>query len=839
MKESDLSISKWGKYKLYFDRSPYGIFAIDDYGSYTDVNIAACQISGYSKEEILQMSIVDFLAPDAREEGLMCHQSLIETGMLNITLPCISKSGERLQVKINASVVEPGTNVYFCSDVSEYKRTQIFQQLSTRLLYMINETDEGAKLLDRTLKIIKETLDTDAAAIRIEQDGDYPYLFHYGFIDDFIKKENAIVGRESCPICMAEGKDCLECICGRVIRGIDTETLYTTPQGTFWTSDLGSMSDEDFRFLDVHSPHLTCPGLGFQSEAWVPLRFHGQIIGLLQLADHRRGLFNKESISYLERIGEYLGIAISRKLADETVRQSEDNFRLIFDAAPVPLILSSYESGEVIHFNRAACLISGVEEGKAKDKTVFDYYTNLDDRKIIHDMLDTAGKIEDVEINTTFADGRSITLLFSARLVKYQDQDCVLSGFADISLRKSMEDELVRAKEQAEAANEAKNYFLANISHEIRTPMSAVVGAADFLKSSLESGELREMACMIQDSGNTLLEIINDILDFSKIEAGEMRIEENDFSLEQLVSSIISIIKVSTARKGLMLGYTIDSDVPDSLHGDWLRIQQILFNLLGNSVKFTESGSIHLRIEKYNRNMLMETSAKELLFTVSDSGIGLDEGMQEILFRPFTQADVTTTRKYGGTGLGLAISKKLVEMMGGIISYRMREEGGTDFYFILPLKEGNCIHKESIHKNNNDGKYFFSGREKILVAEDNTVLQKLIAKQLERVNIKADIASNGEIALELFRQNRYDLIFLDCQMPVMDGYETVDQIRRLERNSNKKTVVIALTAHAMQGDREKCQTAGMDDYLVKPLDIDMLRSVLTKWLPETKTDVEE
>lgn len=839
MKESDLSISKWGKYELYFDHSPYGIFAIDDYGRYIDVNIAACQLSGYSRDEMLQMFIVDFLAPEAREEGLMFQQSLAETGKLGITLPFISKGGDRLQLKINASMVEPGTYVYFCSDVSEYKRIQIFQQLSNRLLYMINETDEGEELLDRTLKIIKETLGVDAAAIRIEQDGDYPYMFHYGFLEDFIKKENAIVGRENCPICMDEGKECLECICGRVIRGIDTETSCTTLQGTFWTSDLGGMSDEDFHFLDVHSPHLTCPGLGFKSEAWVPLRYHGQIIGLLQLADHRKGLFDKESISYLERIGEYLGIAISRKLADETVRQSEDNFRLIFDAAPVPLILSSYESGEIIHFNRAACIISGVEEGKAKDRVVLDYYTNANDRKIIHDMLDATGKIEDVEINTTFADGRSLTLLFSARLVRYQDQNCVLSGFADISIRKSMEDELVRAKEQAEAANEAKNYFLANISHEIRTPMSAVVGAADFLKRSLESGELKEMACMIQDSGNTLLEIINEILDFSKIEAGEMRIEENDFSLEQLVSSIISIIKVNTSRKGLSLGYTIDFDVPDCLHGDWLRIQQILFNLLGNSVKFTERGSIHLRIEKYNRNMLRETSTNELLFTVSDSGIGLDEGMQEILFRPFTQADVTTTRKYGGTGLGLAISKKLVELMGGIISYRMRAEGGTDFYFILPLKEGNCINNEIIHQNNNDGKCIFSGRERILVAEDNTVLQKLIAKQLERVNVKADIACNGEAALELFRQNKYDLIFLDCQMPVMDGYETVEQIRWLERNSNKKTVVIALTAHATQGDRDKCQMAGMDDYLAKPLDMDMLRSVLTKWLPETKTDMEE
>ena len=383
----------------------------------------------------------------------------------------------------------------------------------------------------------------------------------------------------------------------------------------------------------------------------------------------------------------------------------------------------------------------------------------------------------------------------------------------EIAERKKTEIKLIKTKEEAEAATFSKSLFLAKMSHEIRTPMNGIIGTIDILKDTILTGEQKDFLDIIDVSANNLLSIINDILDISKIEAGKVELENKNFNLYIIVDEIIKLLSFKASEKSLIIHKNISQEVPEFVIGDFVRLKQIIINLMNNAIKFTKKGSITLEIEKTKQ----VNNKIHLLFRIIDTGTGISEEGQKRLFQEFSQADISITRKYGGTGLGLIISKKLSKLMDGEIGVESKIGTGSTFWFTVVLETGSEIKKESEKKPMKE-KQEISKKLSILVAEDNVINQKVAMINLKQLGHNVEIAVNGKMAVDMYNKNKYDLILMDIQMPVLDGIEATKEIRKIEKENNvsDKIKIVAITANAMKEDKNKCLSAGMDDYITKP-----------------------
>lgn len=405
----------------------------------------------------------------------------------------------------------------------------------------------------------------------------------------------------------------------------------------------------------------------------------------------------------------------------------------------------------------------------------------------------------------------------------YYQKDLLLQ---EIEVRKKTEIELCEAKEVAESANKEKSGFMANMSHEIRNPLNAIIGLSNSLARSDLNEQAKEIINYIKISSNHLLNIVNDILDFSKIEANKVELCNNNFEVRKLVSELYSSFKTSAASRNLHLSYNIESDIPIYLQGDDIKFRQIIINLVGNAIKFTEKGSVSISL-KCDKN---ENEKVFILTEVSDTGIGIKEKDFERLFQSFTQLDNSSTKKYSGTGLGLAIVKRYTDLMGGTVIFSSEFGKGSAFAIRMPF---NLPDKVITTPQQIDASLDLPKTKlKILLAEDDGINQFYLKGFLTGKGFLVDTACNGMQALEKFNINQYDLILMDGQMPSMDGFETTRRIRKREKENltNSHIPIIALSGYALSGDKDKFLDSGMDDYISKPIDETILINLFQKYL---------
>ena len=408
-----------------------------------------------------------------------------------------------------------------------------------------------------------------------------------------------------------------------------------------------------------------------------------------------------------------------------------------------------------------------------------------------------------------------------------QGQPYAVCGIAtDITARKQMEEQLRTAVAAADAANRAKSDFLSTMSHEIRTPMNGVLGMAELLMEMPLSADAKSHASAIRNSGRALLGIINDILDFSKIEAGKIELEEVDFSLHELLKHLTDFFAPSTMERGIAFHTTFSAGLPSHVRGDPTRLRQVLTNLLSNAIKFTQEGGVALRVQCGRAG---GGEAAPMVFRIQDTGVGIHPESFAKLFKSFEQADSSTTRRFGGTGLGLAISRRLVTLMRGTIEVESTPGQGSLFTVTLPLphSDPHLLSRAPTLARLQGAQALPPGMH-LLIVEDDATNRAVLHGMLKQHDMRFDFAENGLLALEKLWARRYDLVFMDCQMPELDGFATCQAFRKQEQG--RRTPVVALTAYALKGDRERCLEAGMDDYLTKPIDRQRLVATLVRWL---------
>jgi PAS domain S-box-containing protein len=522
-------------------------------------------------------------------------------------------------------------------------------------------------------------------------------------------------------------------------------------------------------------------------------------------------------------------------LSDVTDRKgAEEAYHTLVEQSLQGLVI--LQEGRIVFANRAIGQMwgSSPQELLALSEKEVHALVYPDDRAAVwrryRDRLKGGRLPEHYEFRGIRKDGTVNWLEVYSKLIDYQGEPAVQATFIDITDRKAVEEALRQAKVAAETATRTKSEFLASMSHEIRTPLNAVVGVTGLLQETPLGQEQREYVETIRSSGEAVLSIMNDILDLSKIESERMELESLPLELQSSIKASIAIVSSFAHEKGLKLSQKMDKDVPGTILGDSMHLKQILVNLLNNAVKFTDRGEVTLHISSEK----LEGGRYRIHFAVNDTGMGIPPEKMSSLFQPFSQADASIARRYGGTGLGLAISKRLVELMGGKIWAESWPGRGSTFHFTI-LSEASAAKPlpaaaeagSALPSRAGTASGPSQGRPlSILLAEDNIMSKKIILQILKKIGYSADVASNGQEVLAALERHPYDVILMDVQMPKMDGIEAARRIRERWSNGPK---IVAITAHALQGDKERCLAAGMDDFISKPVKLEKLRAMLASY----------
>ncbi|MBI1836808.1 MAG: response regulator [Flavobacteriia bacterium] len=546
-----------------------------------------------------------------------------------------------------------------------------------------------------------------------------------------------------------------------------------------------------------------------------PVGNNGVLLGVLEFFSNQIEKSDEDLVNSLVVINDQIHQFILKKQSDWVIKENERRYRQIVEQAS-DIIYRMSDDGIIEFMNPIAYrLFKGVETDFIGQH--FSILIHKDFQKSVmkhfRDQLINNRKVSYVEFIAKSIDHDEFWMGLKSTLIFENGK---VAGFQmvgrDVTERKQHEDQLIKEKEIAENAKIVKEQFLANMSHEIRTPMNAIIGMTELLTNTTLNVEQKDCFNAIKISAENLLSIINDILDFSKIESGKIVFENAPFNLKETVEGVLKIFTYSTKKEVELLA-KIDENLPIGLMGDSHRLRQVLINLMSNSIKFTEKGRIEINVhllEKRDDNY-------KIGFKVIDTGIGIPKEKTDQIFESFTQATNETTRKYGGTGLGLTIVKQLVELQGGTVFVESEEGVGTCFTIILTMKKTE-EEKNEKSENTKNGLDEFSELKnlKVLLAEDNSMNQLLAKKVFKKWECILDIADNGKIAIEKLINNEYDIVLMDMQMPVMDGYDATVFIRNNLAVPKSNIPIIALTAHALEGEKNKCLSLGMNDFVTKP-----------------------
>jgi len=518
-------------------------------------------------------------------------------------------------------------------------------------------------------------------------------------------------------------------------------------------------------------------------------------------------------------------------LAETARRETRRELETIFSASLIGILL--VRNGRVVNVNERMAEIIGYSTGEILQGDLEMFFP---DRKSFRYFVRTYGRqlagrdLEQIEYTLKKKDGSLVPCTLSGKAIESTDLSFgVVWVVQDISRYKAVEKDLKNARRHAEDALQAKSTFLANMSHEIRTPMNGIIGLSNLLLQENMTAEQHRHLSLIHSSGQRLLSLINDVLDFSKIEVGRLELNAQPFFLHDVIEQSLQHLEVLAREKGLKLKSVIAADVPEVICGDADKLVQILLNFVGNAIKFTHAGKVTVQVSLLTRT---HADRVRLLFEVRDTGIGIAPEMQDTIFEAFTQVDSTLSRKYGGTGLGLAIAQNIIDLMGGDVHLESEQGRGTTFYFSIPFalsdKEPADLPAAPMADQTSPSRRFAGFR--VLLADDESINVTLAEILLTRVGLAVQVAANGREAVAAWQEGDYDCILMDIQMPEMDGYAATAEIRRQEKADGRHIPIIAMTAHALNDDREKCLAVGMDDYISKPLDDVLLISLLAKYL---------
>jgi len=570
----------------------------------------------------------------------------------------------------------------------------------------------------------------------------------------------------------------------------------------------------------------------FPSQEWLRVRsFKG---GHVDVADIETRIY-KHSKSVLESSislsiikdleGNAMGyIAIIRditkqKLAEQRIKESENKVRVILDNSPAAITLTD-DQERIVLWNKFTEQLLGKKKEELYMQPVSSLYPEEEWKKIRAANIRKKGSQHHFETKVIAKGGKLIDIDLSVNILKDFTNRIIGSVgiMQDITEQKRVKEILLQAKQEAERANQTKSLFLANMSHEVRTPMNTVMGMIDLILDTELNDEQRENLTTAKDAADNLLSLLNDILDLSRVEADKVNLETIELNLQNIVQSVCKGLSVLATKKNLELVWTVDQEIPATLIGDPVRLRQILVNLINNAIKFTFKGKIQVDVKLISRT----EHECEIQGSVVDEGIGISKEKQGNLFDVFSQADDSMTRRFGGTGLGLTICKRLVEMMKGRIWLESEDLKGSTFYFTVKLKIAKRKEAPAPLLISPEGEKISARssleRLSILLAEDNIVNQKIAMKLLEKRGWQVTAVDNGQKVLDILGKEKFDVILMDAQMPVLDGFETTRMIRSNEKGTGQHIPIIALTARAMNEDKQKCLEMGMDGYVPKPID---------------------